>query len=73
MEKEENSDYFVIARLHREDFEARGFDASQVSDAVMQRIATKMGDNFVEQQFWIDIDFWGDELGLKEIKVTNET
>ena len=47
---------FCISRLSREDLEAIGFDTSDVDDKTMERIASKLGDDYCEQLFWTSIE-----------------
>lgn len=62
-------DEFHITSVSREDFKAKGWDASKVSDEKMQWIADKMSDNYVGNgEFWDDIDFYAEELGLSKIE-----
>lgn len=63
-EKSKNDGYFVITRLHREDLEAAGFDASDVDDATMERIADKMGDDYVTQLFWEHLPVFAEDMGI---------
>lgn len=57
-------DYFVIARIHRDDLDAAGFDSSNVSDEQMEKIARKMGDDYVTQLFWEHLSFFAEYLGI---------
>lgn len=62
---EENvSGYFSISSLHRDDLEAAGFDASNVDDATMERMADKMGDDYVTQLFWEHLPFFAEEFDV---------
>ncbi len=47
---------FSISRLSREDLEERGFDASDVDDKTMQRLAEKLGEDYCEQLFWSSLE-----------------
>lgn len=50
---------FHIASLTREDIAALGFKgADSISDDVMEKIAQKMCDIYVENEFWEDLDFY---------------
>lgn len=60
--------FFVITRLHRDDFESRGYDPSSLTDDEMKRIASKMGDVYVEHLFWDGIDHWAQEHNLPEVE-----
>lgn len=61
---ERDTDSFWIAGTSREDFEGRGYDASKLSDGNMEYIAQKMRDNFIENQYWLDIDYYADAFQL---------
>jgi hypothetical protein len=58
-------EFFVVTRLSRADLEARGFDASSLSDD-MGRFAEKMGDGYTSSGlFWDQIDIIAqEEFGL---------
>lgn len=45
-------DYFVVTRVHREDLEAAGFDASKVTDENMEQIAIDMHNAHMSEIFW---------------------
>lgn len=42
---------FIITQVSREDLEAIGYDTSKVSDDTMERLASKLGDDYCEQLF----------------------
>lgn len=48
--------FFEVASVAREDLSNSGFDTSNISDSKMERIASKMGDAYVENGFWVDLD-----------------
>jgi len=62
------TDSFWIAGLSRADFESRGYDASKLSDSNMEYIAQRMRDNFIEHQYWFDIDYFGEVFQLPKRK-----
>ena len=64
MEKTDDDEYFVITRVHRDDLDAAGFDASQVDDATMERLADKMGDDYLEQLFWVHLPILAEYLEI---------
>ena len=43
---------FIITEVSREDLEGIGFDTSNISDDTMERLASKLGDDYCEQLFW---------------------
>lgn len=55
---------FSISRLSREDLEEKGFDASDVDDKTMQRLADKLGDDYCEQLFWISLEIIAESMGI---------
>ena len=46
------SKHFNFTSIHRDDLELAGFDASQVDDAAMEHLASKMADDYFELLFW---------------------
>ena len=65
---------FVISEVSREDLEELGFDTSEVSDETMERLASKLGDDYCEQLFWNSLDIIAEcmEIPKKEPKETIE-
>jgi hypothetical protein len=55
---------FVVTRVSREDLEALGYDTSEVSDETMERLASKLGDDYCEQLFWISLDITAEYLEI---------
>lgn len=53
-----DKDSFMISSLSRADLRRIGFDASKktVSDKTMERLASKLGDDYVENRFWDSLD-----------------
>lgn len=59
---ENKKEYFNITSVCREDISALGYkDAESIPDAVMEKIASKMADAYLDNQFWIDLKFMVDE------------
>ena len=58
-------EYFDVVSLSGEDFKDMGFDASNLTDGQMQRIANKIGDACMEQ-FWESLRYFASELNLPE-------
>ena len=52
---------FCISCLSREDLDELGFDTSDVDDATMERIASKLGDDYCEQLFWTSLEIISEE------------
>ena len=59
---EEMSKEFKITSVTREDLEMRGFDATNITDAQMERLAQKMCDDYLEQMFWISLDIIAEDI-----------
>lgn len=53
---------FDCVTLSRADFEDKGYDTSNLSDGEMERIASRIGDNLVENLYWENIDVWGQDM-----------
>jgi hypothetical protein len=47
----EELNYFLIASVHRDDLASKWFDTANVTDADMQILADKMGDEYCEQLY----------------------
>ena len=56
--------YFPITSICEEDLISRGFDTSNVDDATMKRLASKMADDYLEQMFWISLDTLAEAIGI---------
>lgn len=69
---EQSDGFFVISRIHRDDLEAAGFDASNVDDATMERMADKMGDDYVSQLFWEHLPVFAEDFGVPRKEGTEE-
>jgi hypothetical protein len=44
--------YFRVTTVSRDDFRAKGFDVSGVSDSDMESLAGKMADDYCDQLYW---------------------
>lgn len=55
---------FEITSVSREDLEALGYNASKVSDATMERLASKLADDYCEQLFWTSLDIIAEYLEI---------
>lgn len=64
-------DEFPIADLSRKDFEGKGWDTSKLDNSDMEYIARKMGESFIFNQFWIDIEYFAELFGLPKKKMNN--
>ena len=60
---------FNITSVHRNDLESIGFDTSKIDDSIMERLASKMSDAYLESSFWIDLEIIAEYLGIhKRVK-----
>lgn len=57
-------DEFEITSVTREDLEDIGFDTSQVSDATMSKLASKMADDYCDQLFWTSLEIIAESLNI---------
>lgn len=60
----EQKEFFPITSVSRADLEERGFDVSGVSDAVMERLAQRMADDYLEQMYWLSLDEMAEFVGI---------
>lgn len=56
--KKEN---FEIASVCRADLEGLGYDTSRITDETMERLASKLGDDYCDQLFWTSLQVLADE------------
>lgn len=61
---EEDEDSYPIAKLSRSDFEFRGYSTRGLANSDIRYIASKMGDSYVENQFWLDVDYYADAFKM---------
>lgn len=64
MEPVDDEGFFVITRIHRDDLEAAGFDASDVDDDTMKELAGKMRSDYLTQLFWEHLPMLAEDLGI---------
>lgn len=57
-------EHFEITSVSRADLEEKGFDVSDVTDETMERLASKMADDYLEQMYWISLEIIAEELGI---------
>jgi hypothetical protein len=66
---ENRKEEFVCVVLSRADFESKGYDTSNITDAQMERIASKIGDTLVENLYWECINYWGESENMPTIEI----
>ena len=62
-------EFFDVVSLSREDFNEVGYDGSNLTDAQMEKIASKVSDAMMEE-FWGNIRYWAETFNLP--KADNE-
>lgn len=63
--KDLNKDgYFVVTRIHRDDLNSIGFDGDNVSNEDMEKIASRMDCNYLNQTYWEDMAIIADAMGI---------
>lgn len=62
---------FIITEVSREDLEAIGYDTSEVSDDTMEKLASKLGDDYCEQLFWTSLDIMAEYMGIPKREMTD--
>ena len=62
-------EFFDVVSLSREDFNEVGYDGSNLTDAQMEKIASKVSDAMMEE-FWSNIRYWAKTFNLP--KADNE-
>jgi len=62
-----NKEWFKITCVHRDDLIQAGFDGNAVDDATMERLASKMCDDYVTQLFWEHIGVIAEYLGIPKL------
>ena len=48
-------EFFEITSVSRDDLDAAGFDVSDVDDAIMETLAKKMANDYLEQLYWTSL------------------
>ncbi len=59
---EPQESFDVYASVARADLQRFGFDANQITDADMEKLARKMGDDYMEQLFWVSMRIIAEDL-----------
>lgn len=62
--KDQNRESFPITSVSRDDLDAKGFDTSEVDDATMERLASKMADDYCEQLFWSSMEIIAEYMDI---------
>lgn len=62
--KDQNRESFPITSVSRGDLDAKGFDTSEVDDATMERLASKMADDYCEQLFWSSMEIIAEYMDI---------
>jgi hypothetical protein len=65
---ERRQEDFNITSVSRADLQGIGYDTSQVDDATMSHLASKMADAYCDNGFWIDLPILADALDIPQEK-----
>lgn len=57
-------EFFQVTAVSREDLKSKGFDVSNVTDEQMEELARRLGDDYVEQMFWISLPIIAEAMGI---------
>jgi hypothetical protein len=63
-EESTRKESFPITSVSRGDLDAKGFDTSEVDDATMERLASKMADDYCEQLFWSSMEIIAEYMDI---------
>ena len=63
-EESTRKESFPITSVSRGDLEAKGFDTSEVDDATMERLASRMADDYCEQLFWSSMEIIAEYMDI---------
>lgn len=64
--------YFEISSVHRDDLEGEGYDVSNVDDGTMEQLASKMGNAYTDNVFWIDLGIIAEGLEIPKKSKKNK-
>ena len=64
--KKINKEIFTISELTRDDLEALGYNAKNLSNDMMQQIADDLCDDYCGQLFWSSLEVIADHYGIRK-------
>lgn len=68
-EAKKSTTFFPITSIHRDDLESLGFDTTSITNATMERLASKMNDDYKEQMYWLSMEIITEEsFNIPKIK-----
>ena len=71
-ETNNDSEFFKVSYIHRDDLKFKGFDVSNVTDEDMRDIATVMNDVYLDGEFWDDLEYAADKIGVPHTEEEDE-
>lgn len=71
-ETNNESEFFKVSYIHRDDLKFKGFDVSNVTDEDMRDIATVMNDVYLDGEFWDDLEYAADKIGVPRTEEEDE-
>lgn len=60
-------EFFEVTGLSRDDVDEIGYDGANMTDAQMERLASKLGDSYVENGFWEDLECHLEYMEIQKI------
>ncbi len=63
---------FDITGVCRDDIDGIGYDGANMTDAQMDRLATKMEDSYIDNGFWVDMKCHLEDMGIPKLNNPNE-
>ena len=57
-------EFFQISAVSRDDLKHIGFDTDNVDDSTMERLASKLGNDYCEQLFWSSLEILAEALEI---------
>lgn len=63
-QQEQKKEYFPVTSVARADLEGLGYDTTAITDDQMEELASKLGDDYCEQLFWISLNIIAELMGF---------
>ncbi len=71
-ETKNETEFFKVSYIHRDDLKFKGFDVSNVTDEDMRAIASVMNDVYLDGEFWDDLEYASDKIGVPRTEEEDE-
>ena len=60
------AEFFEVTSISRGDLKALGFKTENITDGEMQRLASKMADDYLEQMYWTSMKILAEDMGFEK-------